>query len=150
MGPLRLAIPLFPREGGDPRVLQARVATGARYSVVPAAILTELGCRPIRMQAVVLPDGRADEWPLTQIDVECEGRRMATPVLMGPVEGDVLLVKAMKQVAGTLRLDLAQFRELQAFAQFGSDLDKATQAQLARGQRLTEILKQPQYRPDGR
>jgi len=53
----------------------------------------------------------------------------------------------MKQVAGTLRLDLAQFRELQAFAQFGSDLDKATQAQLARGQRLTEILKQPQYRP---
>jgi F-type H+-transporting ATPase subunit alpha len=57
--------------------------------------------------------------------------------------------KAMKQVAGTLRLDLAQFRELQAFAQFGSDLDKATQAQLARGQRLTEILKQPQYQPIG-
>ena len=56
-------------------------------------------------------------------------------------------IKAMKQVAGTLRLDLAQFRELAAFAQFGSDLDKATQAQLARGQRLTEILKQPQYRP---
>jgi len=56
-------------------------------------------------------------------------------------------IKAMKQVAGTLRLDLAQFRELQAFARFGSDLDKATQAQLARGQRLTEILKQPQYRP---
>jgi F-type H+/Na+-transporting ATPase subunit alpha len=56
-------------------------------------------------------------------------------------------VKAMKQVAGTLRLDLAQFRELQAFAQFGSDLDKATQAQLARGQRLMEILKQPQYQP---
>jgi F-type H+/Na+-transporting ATPase subunit alpha len=53
----------------------------------------------------------------------------------------------MRQVAGTLRLDLAQFRELQAFAQFGSDLDKATQAQLARGQRLTEILKQPQYQP---
>ena len=56
-------------------------------------------------------------------------------------------IKAMKQVAGTLRLDLAQFRELQAFAQFGSDLDKATQAQLARGRRLTEILKQPQYEP---
>ena len=56
-------------------------------------------------------------------------------------------IKAMKQVAGSLRLDLAQFRELQAFAQFGSDLDKATQAQLARGQRLTEILKQPQYQP---
>jgi F-type H+-transporting ATPase subunit alpha len=56
-------------------------------------------------------------------------------------------IKAMKQVAGTLRIDLAQFRELQAFAQFGSDLDKATQSQLARGQRLVEILKQPQYRP---
>jgi F-type H+-transporting ATPase subunit alpha len=56
-------------------------------------------------------------------------------------------IKAMKQVAGTLRLELAQFRELAAFAQFGSDLDKATQAQLARGERLTEILKQNQYLP---
>src|SRR6187397_1443291 len=56
-------------------------------------------------------------------------------------------IKAMKQVAGTLRLDLAQFRELQAFAQFGSDLDKSTQAQLNRGRRLVEILKQPQYQP---
>ncbi|MBI4455468.1 MAG: F0F1 ATP synthase subunit alpha [Acidobacteria bacterium] len=56
-------------------------------------------------------------------------------------------IKAMKQVAGTLRLELAQYRELQAFAQFGSDLDKATRAQLARGERLVEILKQPQYRP---
>lgn len=55
--------------------------------------------------------------------------------------------KAMKQVAGTLRLDLAQFRELQAFAQFGSDLDRTTQAQLERGRRLTELLKQPQYQP---
>ena len=56
-------------------------------------------------------------------------------------------IRAMGQVAGTLRLDLAQFRELAAFAQFGSDLDKATQAQLARGERLTEILKQGQYVP---
>src|SRR6187455_931646 len=56
-------------------------------------------------------------------------------------------VKAMRQVAGTLRLDLAQFRELSAFAQFGSDLDQATQKQLNRGKRLTEILKQPQYQP---
>jgi F-type H+/Na+-transporting ATPase subunit alpha len=55
--------------------------------------------------------------------------------------------KAMKQVAGRLRLDMASFRELAAFAQFGSDLDKATQAQLNRGQRLQEILKQPQYEP---
>jgi len=56
-------------------------------------------------------------------------------------------VKAMKQVAGTLRLALAQYREMAAFAQFGSDLDKPTQMQLARGARLVEILKQPQYRP---
>ncbi len=56
-------------------------------------------------------------------------------------------IKAMKKVAGTLRLDLAQYRELQAFAQFGSDLDKATQARLDRGARLVEILKQGQYQP---
>src|SRR6187455_343746 len=56
-------------------------------------------------------------------------------------------VKAMRQVAGTLRLDLAQYRELAAFAQFGSDLDKSTQAQLTRGARLVEILKQGQYAP---
>jgi F-type H+-transporting ATPase subunit alpha len=56
-------------------------------------------------------------------------------------------IKAMRQVAGTLRLDLAQYRELAAFAQFGSELDKATQAQLARGQRLTQVLKQDQFAP---
>ncbi|MDT8274158.1 MAG: F0F1 ATP synthase subunit alpha, partial [Desulfomonilia bacterium] len=56
-------------------------------------------------------------------------------------------IKAMKKVAGTLRLDLAQYRELAAFSQFGSDLDKATQAQLNRGARLMEMLKQPQYKP---
>jgi F-type H+/Na+-transporting ATPase subunit alpha len=55
--------------------------------------------------------------------------------------------KAMKQVAGKMKLELAQFRELAAFAQFGSDLDPATQRQLDRGQRITEVLKQPQYRP---
>ncbi len=56
-------------------------------------------------------------------------------------------IKAMRQVAGSLRLDLAQYRELAAFAQFGSELDKATQAQLARGQRLTQVLKQDQFVP---
>jgi F-type H+-transporting ATPase subunit alpha len=56
-------------------------------------------------------------------------------------------IRAMRAVAGTLRLDLAQYRELAAFAQFGSDLDKATQAQLNRGRRLVEILKQGQYSP---
>jgi F-type H+-transporting ATPase subunit alpha len=56
-------------------------------------------------------------------------------------------IKAMRQIAGKLRLDLAQYRELAAFAQFGSDLDKATQQQLARGQRMVEVLKQGQYVP---
>ena len=56
-------------------------------------------------------------------------------------------IKAMKKVAGTLKLNLAQYREMAAFAQFGSDLDKATQEQLANGERQTEILKQPQYQP---
>ncbi len=56
-------------------------------------------------------------------------------------------IKAMRQVAGSLRLDMAQFRDIAAFAQFGSDLDKATLAQLSRGQRLTEVLKQDQYAP---
>ena len=61
--------------------------------------------------------------------------------------GGAAQVKAMKKVAGTLRIDLAQYREKQAFAQFGSDLDAATRAQLARGERLVEILKQGQYAP---
>jgi F-type H+-transporting ATPase subunit alpha len=61
--------------------------------------------------------------------------------------GGAAQVKAMKQVAGTLKLDLAQYRELAAFAQFGSDLDKSTQAQLDRGVRLVELLKQPQFMP---
>jgi F-type H+-transporting ATPase subunit alpha len=56
-------------------------------------------------------------------------------------------VRAMRQVAGKLRLDLAQYRELAAFAQFGSDLDRATQLQISRGQRMVEILKQGQYQP---
>jgi F-type H+/Na+-transporting ATPase subunit alpha len=61
--------------------------------------------------------------------------------------GGAAQIKAMKAVAGRLRLDLAQYRELAAFAQFGSDLDKSTQSTLARGQRTTEILKQNQYQP---
>merc|ERR1711966_255069 len=61
--------------------------------------------------------------------------------------GSAAQIKGMKQVAGTMKLDLAQFREVAAFAQFGSDLDAATQFQLLRGQRLQEILKQPQYVP---
>jgi F-type H+-transporting ATPase subunit alpha len=61
--------------------------------------------------------------------------------------GGAAQTKAMKKVAGTLRLDLASFREMEAFAQFASDLDQSTQQQLARGQRLVELLKQGQYKP---
>ena len=61
--------------------------------------------------------------------------------------GGAAQTKGIKQVAGKLRLDLAQFRELEEFAQFASDLDKATKDQLTRGQKLTEVLKQPQYSP---
>ena len=56
-------------------------------------------------------------------------------------------IPAMKTIAGSLRLDLAAFRELEAFAQLGTELDKATQSQLDRGYRMVEILKQPQFRP---
>jgi F-type H+-transporting ATPase subunit alpha len=61
--------------------------------------------------------------------------------------GSAAQVKAMKQVAGSIKLELAQYREMAAFAQFGSDLDAATQRLLARGARLTELLKQPQFSP---
>ena len=61
--------------------------------------------------------------------------------------GGAAQTKAMKKVAGTLRTEMAQFRELEAFAQFGSDLDKATMQQINRGRRLVEVLKQPQYQP---
>jgi F-type H+-transporting ATPase subunit alpha len=61
--------------------------------------------------------------------------------------GSAAQIKAMKQVAGSIKLELAQYREMAAFAQFGSDLDAATQRLLARGARLTELLKQPQFSP---
>ena len=71
---------------------------------------------------------------------------MNAGISVSRVGGDAQ-TRAMRQVAGGLRLDMANFREVAAFAQFGSDLDKATQAQLTRGQRLQEILKQSQYAP---
>jgi F-type H+-transporting ATPase subunit alpha len=61
--------------------------------------------------------------------------------------GSAAQIKAMKQVAGRVKLELAQYRELAAFAQFGSDLDAKTQAQLERGKRIVEVFKQPQYNP---
>jgi predicted aspartyl protease len=91
MGLFALTVTLFPREAGSPRPVEALVGTGASYSVVPRPILDTLGCRLIRMQPVMLPDGRTDEWPLTLIEIECAGRRTPTPVLMGPAEGRVVL-----------------------------------------------------------
>ena len=61
--------------------------------------------------------------------------------------GSAAQIKAMKQVSGSIKLDLAQFREMEAFSQFASDLDQSTKDLLERGRRLTEILKQPQYKP---
>ena len=77
-----------------------------------------------------------------------QGQRPAVDVglSVSRVGGDAQ-VKSMKSVAGTLRLDLAAYRELEAFTQFGSDLDKATQQQLTRGAAMTELLKQPRYTP---
>ena len=81
-------------------------------------------------------------------DLFYQGQRPAVDVgiSVSRVGGDAQ-IKAMKQVAGSLRLDLASYRELQAFSQFGSDLDKATQQQLNRGARMTELLKQGRYVP---
>jgi F-type H+-transporting ATPase subunit alpha len=83
-----------------------------------------------------------------QTDLFNQGQRPAVNagISVSRVGGNAQ-IKAMRQVAGKLRLDLAQYRELAAFAQFGSDLDRATQAQLARGQRMVELLKQGQYQP---
>ena len=82
------------------------------------------------------------------VDLFNSGQRPAIDVGLSVSRvGGSAQIKAMKKVAGTLRLDLAQYRELAAFAQFGSDLDDATQRQLARGERTLEILKQGQYEP---
>ena len=91
MGQFKVSLILNPRNGGTARVLEALVDTVAGYSVVPRSILESLGCQPVRAQRVVLADGQTEEWVLTQVDVEVEGRRATTPVLMGPAAGPVLL-----------------------------------------------------------
>ena len=83
-----------------------------------------------------------------QTDLFFQGQRPAVDVGISVSRvGGSAQIKAMKQVAGSLRLDLASYRELQAFTQFGSDLDKATQDQLTRGSHMTELLKQGRYQP---
>ena len=88
---IKVALTLYPRDGGTARSFEALVDTGAGYSVVPRPILEALGCQPLRTQRVILADGRIEEWSVGQVEVECEGRRTTTPVLMGPPAGPLLL-----------------------------------------------------------
>ncbi len=91
MGQFKVFLTLYPRDGGAPETLEALANTGAGYSVIPRPILEALGCQPHRTQRVIMADGRTEEWLVAQIDLECEGRRTTTPVLMGPPTGPVLL-----------------------------------------------------------
>ena len=91
MGQFKVIVTLFPRGGNAPQRIQALVDTGAAYTVVPLPIFETLACQPHRTQRVRLADGRAEEWPVAQIEVECEGRRAATPILVGPASAPVLL-----------------------------------------------------------
>jgi aspartyl protease family protein len=91
MGQFRIDLTLHAHHDGPSLTIEALVDTGAAYTVVPRAVLESLGCRPVRTQRVVFADGRIEDWSLTQLDVECEGRRAATPILMGPANGPTLL-----------------------------------------------------------
>ncbi len=91
MGQFKVVVTLYPRNGSSAERLDALVDTGAAYTVVPRPTLEALGCRPLRSQRVVMADGRVEEWTLTQVDIECEGRRAITPVLMAPPTGPTLL-----------------------------------------------------------
>ena len=100
MGQFKVTVTLHPHNGGAARTLEALVDTGAGYSVVPRPILESLGCRPVRSQRVMMADGRIEEWGLSQVDLECEGRRAPTPVLMGPPEGPILLGATTLEILG--------------------------------------------------
>ena len=91
VGQFRVRVRLFPRDGTEPPSLDALVDTGTGYTVVPRAVFETLGCAPHRVQRVRLADGRVEEWPLAQVELECEGRRAVTPVLVGPQDAPVLL-----------------------------------------------------------
>lgn len=91
MGQFRVDVTFHVRHDGRSRTIEALVDTGAAYTVVPRQILESLGCQPIRIQRVVLANGRIEDWAMTQMDVEYEGRRVTTPILMGPANGPVLL-----------------------------------------------------------
>ena len=123
----------------------AKVSSGGSLTALPI-IETQAGdvSAYIPTNVISITDGQI----FLETDLFYRGIRPAINVGLSVSRvGGSAQIKAMKKVAGTLRLDLAQFRELAAFAQFGSDLDVATQRMLAKGSRLTELLKQPQYTP---
>lgn len=91
MGQFKVSLTLHPQNGGTAQNIEALVDTGAGYSVAPRLLLESLGCRPVRTQRVVLADGRIEEWSVTQVDVECQGRRVTTPMLMAPERALMLL-----------------------------------------------------------
>jgi clan AA aspartic protease len=91
MGQFSVEIILYPHNGRPARRVDALVDTGAAYSLLPRPLLESLGWAAIRAQRVILADGRIEEWMVTQVEVGCEGRRAATPVLMGPVGSPPLL-----------------------------------------------------------
>lgn len=128
------------------RAVKLSDANGAGSLTALPVIETQAGdvSAYIPTNVISITDGQI----FLQSDLFYQGVRPAinAGISVSRVGGDAQ-IKAMKQVAGTLRLDLAQYREMAAFAQFGSDLDKATQQTLARGARLVELLKQPRYVP---
>jgi predicted aspartyl protease len=91
MGQFRVVLIVYPRTGEGPQSLGILVHSGAAYSVMPRVLLEAWGCWPRRMQRVVFADGRAEDWPLTEIEVGYEDRRATTTALMGPAGSATLL-----------------------------------------------------------
>jgi len=109
MGQFRVELTLLAEPNGPSRTLAALVDTGAAYTMAPYLVLESLGCQPVRTQRVVLADGRIEEWSMTEIVVECEGRRATTPILMGPANAPVLLGSTTLQELG-LGIDTVNHR----------------------------------------
>jgi len=148
---------VYPGNKGKKEATEAAKAKGSNYKVVKLPktggsltalpiIETQAGdvSAYIPTNVISITDGQI----FLETDLFNAGTRPAINVGISVSRvGGAAQIKAMKQVAGSLKLDLSQYRELESFAQFGSDLDPVTQAMLARGERLTEILKQGQYTP---
>jgi F-type H+-transporting ATPase subunit alpha len=128
-----------------PEGLKSKVKGGGSLTALPI-IETQAGdvSAYIPTNVISITDGQI----FLETDLFFKGIRPAVNVGLSVSRvGSAAQIKAMKQVAGSIKLELAQYREMEAFAQFASDLDASTQRLLARGSRLTELLKQPQYQP---